>query len=72
MIYAQLDKKIRRALSPPSVQIIISSLHSDCLTKWGRQFRLGIAINRLFESSVFSVQSSGVSETIKRGGFPEH
>jgi hypothetical protein len=53
MIYAQLDKKIRRALSPPSVQIVISSLHADCLTEWGRQFRVGIAINRHFECSVF-------------------
>ena len=31
----------------------ISSLHADCLTKWVRQFRLGIAINRSFECSVF-------------------
>ena len=30
-----------------------SSLHVDCLTKWVRQFRLGIAINRRFECSVF-------------------
>ncbi len=29
--------------------IAISSLHADCLTKCVKQFRLGIAINRLFE-----------------------
>jgi len=30
-----------------------SSLHADCLTKCVKQFRLGIAINRRFECSVF-------------------
>jgi len=28
------------------------------LTKWVKQFRLGIAINRRFECSVFSVQDA--------------
>jgi len=36
----------------------ISSLHADCLTKCVKQFRLGIAINRRFECSVFSVQDA--------------
>jgi len=34
-----------------------SSLHGDCLTKWVRHFRLGIAINRRFACS--GVQCSG-------------
>ena len=34
-----------------------STLHADCLTKWIRQFRLGIAIKRHFECS--GVQCSG-------------
>ena len=35
---------------------MISPLHADCLTSYVKQFRLGIAINRRFECSVFSVQ----------------
>ena len=45
----------------------LSSFHADCLTKCVKQFRLGIAINRRFQCSVFRVQ--GVSAV---GYGPEH
>ncbi len=30
------------------LSLLFSSLHVDCLTKWVKQFRLGIAINKCF------------------------
>ncbi len=37
------------------LSFFFSSLHAECLTKCVKQFRLGIAINRCFECSVFGV-----------------
>ena len=48
----------------------ISSLRPDCLTKWVEQFRLGIAINRRFECSVFRGSVFRRDRTIRRDYSP--
>jgi len=52
-----------------SKNAVNSSLHADCLTKWVKQFGLGIAINRCFECSVFSVLEEAMAR--HRLFFPE-
>ena len=63
-------KKLYPMLPSPKAGLRISSLNADSLTNCVKQFRLGIAINRRFECSVFRVQEEAKAR--HQLFFPEH